>query len=116
MPRRRDERGWVKKVGKTQRMWEGYFNVYVRLADGAEKRRRRSRILGPCGTMTKNEAMDELRKIHPEGAESRFGCGPSSRRSRVASGPDIRADMATISHFEGVQLVKCDPKSRRERV
>ena len=63
MPRRRDERGWVKKVGKTQRMWEGYFNVYVRLADGAEKRRRRSRILGPCATMTKNEAMDELRKI-----------------------------------------------------
>src|SRR4051794_5248580 len=63
MPRRRDERGWVKKVGKAQRMWEGYFNVYVRLADGAEKRRRRSRILGPCGTMTKNEAMDELRKI-----------------------------------------------------
>ena len=40
MPRRRDERGWVKKVGKTQRMWEGYFNVYVRLADGTEKRRR----------------------------------------------------------------------------
>ncbi len=63
MPRRRDERGWVKKVGKTQRMWEGYFNVYVRLADGADKRRRRSRILGPCATMTKNEAMDELRKI-----------------------------------------------------
>ena len=63
MPRRRDERGWVKKVGKTQRMWEGYFNVYVRVADGAEKRRRRSRILGPCATMTKNEAMDELRKI-----------------------------------------------------
>jgi integrase len=44
-------------------MWEGYFNVYVRLADGAEKRRRRSRILGPCATMTRNEAMDELRKI-----------------------------------------------------
>jgi len=63
MPRRRDERGWVKKVGKTQRMWEGYFNVYVRVSDGTEKRRRRSRILGPCASMTKNEAMDELRKI-----------------------------------------------------
>jgi integrase len=63
MPRKRDERGWVKKVGKTQRMWEGYFNVYVRLQDGKEKRRRRSRILGPCARMTKNEAMDELRKI-----------------------------------------------------
>ena len=63
MPRRRDERGWVKKVGKTQRMWEGYFNVYVPLPDGIEKRRRRSRILGPCASMTKNEAMDELRKI-----------------------------------------------------
>ena len=44
MPRRRDERGWVKKVGKTQRMWEGYFHVYVRLAEGTEKRRRRSRL------------------------------------------------------------------------
>jgi len=63
MPRRRDKRGWVKKVGKTQRMWEGYFNVYVHLAGGIEKRRRRSRILGPCASMTKNEAMDELRKI-----------------------------------------------------
>lgn len=63
MPRPRDERGWVKKVGKTQRMWEGYFNVYVRLPDGTEKRRRRSRILGSGGSMTKNEAMDELRKI-----------------------------------------------------
>ena len=63
MPRRRDERGWVKKVGKTRRMWDGYFNVYVRLADGTEKRRRRSRILGPCASMTKNQAMDELRKI-----------------------------------------------------
>ncbi len=63
MPRRRDERGWVKKVGKTQRMWEGYFNLYVRLPDGREKRRRRSRILGSCASMTKNEAMDELRKI-----------------------------------------------------
>src|SRR5215472_13411907 len=63
MPRRRDERGWVKKVGKIQRMWEGYFNVYVRLPDGTEKRRRRSRILGPCASITKSEAMDELRKI-----------------------------------------------------
>ena len=63
MPRRRDERGWVKKVGKIQRMWEGYFNVYVKLAEGVEKRRRRSRILGPCAEMTKNEALDELRKV-----------------------------------------------------
>ena len=63
MPRRRDERGWVEKVGKTQRMWEGYFNVYVRQPDGTEKRLRRSRILGSCATMTKYEAMDELRKI-----------------------------------------------------
>jgi len=63
MPRRRDERGWVKKVGKIQRMWEGYFNVYVRMPDGTEKRLRRSRILGACAEMTKNEAMDELRKI-----------------------------------------------------
>ena len=63
MPRRRDERGWVKKVGKIQRMWEGYFNVYVRMEDGTEKRLRRSRILGPCAEMSKNEAMDELRKI-----------------------------------------------------
>jgi hypothetical protein len=63
MPRRRDERGWVKKVGKIQRMWEGYFNVYVKMPDGTEKRRRRSRILGSCVEMTKNQAMDELRKI-----------------------------------------------------
>ena len=63
MPRRRDERGWVKTVGKIQRMWEGYFNVYLRMADGTKKRLGRSRILGPCAELTKNEAMDELRKI-----------------------------------------------------
>ncbi len=39
MSRRGDERGWVKKVGKIQRMWESYFNVYVRMADGTERRR-----------------------------------------------------------------------------
>jgi integrase len=44
-------------------MWEGYFNVYVRQADGKEKRLRRSRILGSCASMTKYQAMDELRKI-----------------------------------------------------
>jgi hypothetical protein len=37
--------------------------VYVPLPDGTEKRRRKSRILGSCASMTKNEAMDELRKI-----------------------------------------------------
>ena len=66
--------------------------------------------------MTKNEAMDELRKIILKERGVSVGCGPSGRRGRVASGPDIRGDMATISHSEGVQLVKCDPKSRRERL
>jgi len=63
MPRRRHERGYVKKVGKVAKMWEGYFHVYVTLPDGTEKRRDKARIIGSCDEMTKREAEDKLREI-----------------------------------------------------
>jgi integrase len=63
MPRRRNERGYVKRVGKVAKMWEGYFHIYVMLPDGTEKRRDKARIIGPCEEMTKREAEDKLREI-----------------------------------------------------
>jgi len=63
MPRRRNERGWVAKVGKIQKMWEGHFHVYVRMPDGSEKRREKTRIIGSRYEITKREAEDKLREI-----------------------------------------------------
>jgi integrase len=63
MPRRRNERGYVKRVGKVAKMWEGYFHIYVTLPDGTEKRRDKARIIGSCDEMTKREAEDKLREI-----------------------------------------------------
>jgi len=63
MPRRRDERGYVYKVGKTPQMWEGRYHVYVRLPDQTEKRRERTKVLGPCSRLSKRQAEDELREI-----------------------------------------------------
>jgi integrase len=63
MPRRRNERGYVKKVGKTAKMWEGYFHIYVTLPDGTERRRDKARIIGSCDEVTKREAEDKLREL-----------------------------------------------------
>ena len=63
MPRRRNERGYVKKVGKIVKMWEGYFHIYVTQLDGTEKRRDKARIIGSCDEITKREAEDKLREI-----------------------------------------------------
>jgi hypothetical protein len=55
MPRQRYQRGSLRKVGKTRRMWEGLYHVYVKASGGAERRLPRTKILGPA-TMTKTEA------------------------------------------------------------
>jgi hypothetical protein len=115
MSRRRDERGWVEKVGKIQRMWEGYFNVYVRMADGTEKRRRRSRILGPCAEMTKNDALDELRKIILRERGRYVGCRYTGRSSGRATESNFCGYLAALSNAEGIQLVECKPKSGGQR-
>jgi integrase len=62
MSRQRYQRGTLKKVGKTRKMWLGRFRVYVRQPDGTETRRDRLKILG-LATMSKSEAqklLDEL--------------------------------------------------------
>lgn len=63
MPRRRVERGYVYKVGSTAKMWEGRYHVYVTLPDGTEKRRERTRIIGPCAEMSKGDAEQALIRI-----------------------------------------------------
>ncbi len=60
MPRRRIERGYVYKVGKVAKMWEGRYHVYVTLPDGSEKRRERTKILGLCSEMSKGDAQQAL--------------------------------------------------------
>jgi integrase len=60
MPRRRIERGYVYKVGKVAKMWEGRYHVYVALPDGSEKRRDRTKILGACSEMSKGDAQQAL--------------------------------------------------------
>jgi integrase len=63
MPRKRIERGYIYKVGKKVKMWEGRFHVYVSLPDGTEKRRERTKIIGPCAEMSKGEAEQQLIRI-----------------------------------------------------
>ena len=60
MPRRRIERGYVYKVGKTAKRWEGRYHVYVTLPDGTETRRERTKILGACIEMSNGDAKDVL--------------------------------------------------------
>ena len=115
MPRRRDERGWVKKVGKIQRMWEGYFNVYVRMEDGTEKRLRRSRILGPCAEMSKNEAMDELRKIILRERGLVSVGRQNDNFSRHTSESHVGRSLAALSNPERIKLVERNPKGGGER-
>ncbi len=63
MPRRRIERGYVYKTGKTVKMWEGRYHVYVTMLDGLEKRRERTRVLGPCAEMSKGDAQQALIRV-----------------------------------------------------
>ena len=63
MPRDRYQRGRVEGTGKRVKKWKGYFYVYVRQADGTEKRKHRSAILGLKAQMRKWEAERELQRI-----------------------------------------------------
>jgi len=44
-------------------MWEGRYHVYVKLPDGSEKRRERTKVLGPCAAMSKTEAQQSLLNV-----------------------------------------------------
>jgi hypothetical protein len=46
MSRERYQRGSLKKVGKTRRVWRGRWHVYVKEIDGSEKLCKREKILG----------------------------------------------------------------------
>jgi hypothetical protein len=60
MSRERYQRGSLKKVGKTRRMWRGRWHVYVEGPDGAEKICKREKILGPVSKLTKAQAQEKL--------------------------------------------------------
>jgi integrase len=60
MSRQRYQRGSLKKVGKTRKMWRGRWHVYIENPDGSEKICKRERILGPVSELTKAHAQEKL--------------------------------------------------------
>jgi integrase len=63
--RDRYSEGTLRKVGKRTKQWFGYWYVYVKV-DGREVRRKRKKIVGPVGTITRQEAKDILRRLIKE--------------------------------------------------
>ena len=117
MPRRRIERGYVYKVGKRMKSWEGRYHVYVTLPDGTEKRRERTKILGSCGEMSKGGA--ELALIrHIALARGQAGPLPDNptfaelwTRYRTLKEPtwSTATRKAVVSLFEGATKKKKRP-------
>src|SRR5262252_10083991 len=60
MSRERYQRGSLKKVGKTRKMWRGRWHVYVKRPDGSEKICKREKILGPVSELTRAQAHEKL--------------------------------------------------------
>jgi integrase len=60
MSRERYQRGSLKKIGKTRRMWRARWHVWVKQPDGSERRRPRKQILGPVAEMTRGQAQEKL--------------------------------------------------------
>jgi integrase len=60
MPRKRRQNGFVKKTGKRPKVWTGYWYVY-QTVDGLKRRLERSKVLGPCSELTKEDAKEKLR-------------------------------------------------------
>src|SRR5260370_36696671 len=60
MSRERYQRGSLKKVGKTRKMWRGRWHVYVKQPDGSEKICKREKILGSASELTRGQAQETL--------------------------------------------------------
>jgi hypothetical protein len=103
MPRRRVERGYVYKVGKRPKMWEGRYHVYVTLPDGAEKRRERTKVLGECKAMSKGEAEQAL--IHHI-AIARGQAKP------LPGNPILQRSLDALQDAKGADVVQRYPESR----
>ena len=63
MARDRHQAGWVEETGTKVKKWKGHYYVYVRSADGTEKRKHHSVTLGLKAQMRKWEAARELQHI-----------------------------------------------------
>jgi integrase len=61
MARERYQRGSIERVGKRTKNWKGHWYEYV-----GDKRKHKSRVLGPCARMTKSEAQRKLDAIIAE--------------------------------------------------
>src|SRR5215472_16694955 len=60
MSRQRYQRGSLKRVGKTRKMWRGRWHVYIKRSDGSEKLCKREKILGLVAQLTKGQAQEKL--------------------------------------------------------
>lgn len=114
MPRRRDERGYVYKVGKSPKKWEGRYHVYVRIANGTEKRRERTKVLGLCSDLTKRQAEDALHEVIAlaRGQATLLAEAPTFRdvwtRYRALKEPtwSTATKKTVVSIFEGASMKK----------
>lgn len=71
LTRRSYQRGGLKKIGpKSCQQWQARWKVYV-MVDGAEKRRDRTKVIGPTSTVTRAEANRILRALI-DGSQHRF--------------------------------------------
>ena len=60
MSRARYQRGSLKKIGKSRKMWRGRWHVYLKQPNGSEKLCKREKILGPATELTKSRAQELL--------------------------------------------------------
>jgi integrase len=63
MPRDRHQAGRVEEVGKRVKKWKGHYYIYVREADGSERRAHKAVMLGDKAKMKKWEAEKALQAI-----------------------------------------------------
>src|SRR5579863_8812205 len=60
MSRERYQRGSLKKIGKTRKVWRGRWHVYLKQDDGSEKLCKREKVLGAVSQLTKGQAQEKL--------------------------------------------------------
>lgn len=60
LSRERYQRGSLKKVGKTRKMWRGRWHIYLKQPDGTEKICKREKVIGPVSELTRSQAQEKL--------------------------------------------------------
>lgn len=142
MPRERHQHGWVEKVGKKVKKWEGFWYVYESDGQGGEERRRRRKVLGKCAELSKGDAEDALRDLirdkRPPETGATFGQlaewylktneGNWSKKWNATSqgmfekqilpqlGVKVAAEITRSDVQQAINAIAADPKSQSESI